>query len=213
MSALLEMSFFMRAAEEQAVLAPLTVGAYSTQDFSLDAVMSQLPLPLPYGSIRVQYSGPPGSLVAEVSSIETKGSLVIDSRVANEGDGWAGSGANPWHLDSESESILFLTNMGDQEVPIGFQVQAGGVHYYLTDLRLKPHETRAIDLHKLRDAQQPDFQGNTIPAAATDGSVLWIRGDNVPVMGRLVVLQRGKSMASSYTAPSARAPIPSRAPR
>jgi len=59
-------------------------------------------------------------------------------------------------------------------------------------------ETRAIDLRKVRDAQKSDFQGNKIPAAATDGSVLWIRLQDVPVMGRLVVMQRHKGMASNY---------------
>ncbi len=123
---------------------------------------------------------------------------MIDSRLANEGDGWAGSGANPWHLDDETESILFLSNMGDKDARIGFHVQANGVHYYLTKLKLSPHETRAVDLRKLRDAQKPDFRKNTIPAKATDGSVLWIRLDDVPVMGRLVVVQRHKGMASNY---------------
>ncbi len=88
--------------------------------------------------------------------------------------------------------------MGDQPSRIGFQVQANGVHYHLIDLKLKPHETRAIDLRKLRDAQTPDFKKNKIPGGATDGSVSWIRLDNVPVMGRLVVLERRGGVASSY---------------
>ncbi len=50
----------------------------------------------------------------------------------------------------------------------------------------------------MRDEQKPDLKGNKVPAGATDGSVNWIRLDNVPVMGRLVVLQRHKNMASSY---------------
>ncbi len=183
---------------EQAVLAPVPVGAYSTQDFSFASVLGRLPLPLPYASIRIQYSGPPGSAITEVSSVEQRHDLVIDSRVANEGDGWAGSGAHPWHLDNETESVLFLTNMGETEAPIGFHILANGTHYYLTDLKLNPHETRAIDLRKLRDAQRSDFRRNTIPANAADGSVLWIRLDDVPVMGRLVVVQRHKGLASNY---------------
>jgi hypothetical protein len=183
---------------QQTVLPPLPLAPYATNDISLDSVSGLLPLPLPFCSIRIQYSGPPGSVVGEVSSIEVKGDLVIDSRLANEGDGWAGSGAHPWHLDEETESILFLTNMGDKEVPIGFMVTAQDVHYYLTKLRLAPHETKAIDLRKLRDAQEPGYEGVTIPAGATDGSVNWVRADNVPVMGRLVVLQRHKGMASNY---------------
>ncbi len=40
---------------------------------------------------------------------------------------------------------------------------------------------------KLRNARKPHFQKNTVPA---NGSVLWIRLDDVPVMGRLVVIER-----------------------
>ena len=119
------------------------------------------------------------------------------SYVQNEGNGWAGSGANPWHLDDDTESILFLTNESDQPVRIGFAVTASASPtYYLTSLKLNPHETRAIDLRKLRDAQKPDFMQNTIPAAATDGSVTWLRADNVPVMGRLMLIHRQQGMAS-----------------
>jgi hypothetical protein len=50
----------------------------------------------------------------------------------------------------------------------------------------------------LRDAQKPDFKKNTISAAAADGSVTWIRGDNLPVMGRLMLIHRRQGMASNY---------------
>ncbi|MGH9451735.1 MAG: hypothetical protein ACRD11_14555, partial [Terriglobia bacterium] len=134
----------------------------------------------------------------EVSSVETASHMVVDARVENEGNGWAGSGANPWHLDKNTESILFLTNESDKPCPIGFEVTANGVHYYLTNLKLNPHETRAIDIRALRDAQKPDFKGNKIPSGATDGSVNWIRLDDVPVMGRLMVISRHGGLASSY---------------
>lgn len=182
----------------QAALPPLPLEAYTTKDIPLDSLLASLPLPLPFCSIRIQYSGAPGSVIGEASSVEAKGDLVIDSRLANERDGWVGSGAHPWHLDEETESILFLTNMSEKSARIGFDMVAGGVHYYLTRLKLNPHETRAIDLRKVRDEQKPDLKGNKVPAGATDGSVVWIRLDHVPVMGRLVVLQRHKKMASSY---------------
>ncbi|MGH9455502.1 MAG: Ig-like domain-containing protein, partial [Terriglobia bacterium] len=54
------------------------------------------------------------------------------------------------------------------------------------------------DMRALRDAQQPDFKGNKIPRAAIDGSITWVRGTNVPVMGRLMVIDRHQGMASSY---------------
>jgi len=71
---------------------PLTVAGYSREDFSLAPAPSQFPLPLPFCSIRIQYSGAPGSMEAEVSSVEARSDLVVDARVENEGNGWAGSG-------------------------------------------------------------------------------------------------------------------------
>jgi hypothetical protein len=131
--------------------------------------------------------------------VESAGNLVVDSHVMNEGNPWAGSGANPWHLDQDTESILFLTNESGQPAHIGFKVTANGSpSYSLTSLLLNPRETRAIDLRKLRDAQKPDFKKSKVPAAASDGSVIWIRGDNLPVMGRLMLIHRRQGMASNY---------------
>ncbi len=39
---------------------------------------------------------------------------------------------------------------------------------------------------------------NTIPAGAADGSVIWVRADNLPVMGRLMLIHRRQGMASNY---------------
>lgn len=130
--------------------------------------------------------------------MEAKGDLVVDGHVDNEGNFWAGAGAHPWHLDEQTESTLFLTNMSDQTVRMGFRVDVSGSSYFLTKLSLGPHETRSIDIRKLRDAQKPDFKGNLIPAGASDGSVSWVHLQKIPVMGRLVVLRRKEGLASSY---------------
>lgn len=186
------------ATASKTVLAYMPIGPYSTEDFSLAAALNELPLPLPFCSVRIQYSGAPGSAQAQVSSVEENNNLIVDATPQNEGDGWAGSGANPWHIDPNTESVLFLTNMGDKPSRIAFEVTANNVHYYLTQLVLSPHETRAIDLRALRDAQTPDLKGNRIPANATDGSVNWVRADLVPVTGRVVVINRNDGAASSF---------------
>ena len=183
----------------QSLVTTTTMPAYTTQDISLAAAMSQFPTALSFAAVRIQYSGAPGSLEAEVPSVESTGSMVVDSIVQNEGNGWAGSGANPWHLDQDTESILFLTNASDQPAHIGFSVTASGSPtYYLTKLLLNPHETRAIDIRKLRDAQKPDFRKNLIPAGSTDGSINWVRGENLPVVGRVMQINRKAGLASNY---------------
>lgn len=188
------------------VLEAMSIAPYSTQDFSLDAVASRLPFSVPFCSIRIQYSGAPGSAEAQVSSVEESNNLIVDAAPQNEGDGWAGSGANPWHIDKNTDSVLFITNMGGKPARIAFEVTANNVHYYLTQLVLSPHETRAIDLRALRDAQQADLKGNRIPAGATDGSVNWVRADLVPVTGRVVVINRNDGTASSFDCCTANCP-------
>ena len=155
-------------------------------------------MPIAFCTIRIQYSGAPGSLIAQVSSVDERQDLVVDARTMNEGDGWAGSGANPWHLDKNTESILFLSDEGTMPARIGLSVTAGGVTYYLTELSLAPGETRAMDIRQLRDMQKPDFKGHVIPRNASDGSVTWIRLDDVPVSGRVMVISRAAGVASSY---------------
>ena len=183
---------------QQIPLAPSTISPYSTNDLSLQEVISELPEPVPYCSIRVEYSGAPGSAVVEVSSVDQNQNLVVDSKLGDPNDSMTGSGMNPWHLGDHTEAVLFLTDAGDKPARIGFQIQANGVHYYLTDLKLNPHETRVIDIRKLRDAQKADFKGNKIPPEATDGGVFWIRLDKVPVVGRLLVIDSYKSISSNF---------------
>lgn len=145
-------------------------------------------------------------MIAQVSSLDEHQDLVVDARTMNEGDGWAGSGSNPWRLDSGTSSILFLTDESGSPARIGLDVTAGGVHYYLIRLTLAPHETRAIDLRALRDSQVPDFKGDKIPASAAYGSVNWVRLDSVPVEGRMMVIQQRQGMASSYDCASCPCP-------
>jgi hypothetical protein len=59
-------------------------------------------------------------------------------------------------------------------------IRSAGVRYYLTSLSLAPHETRAIDLRSLRDAQVADFKKHKIPASAADVSPIRIVWETRP---------------------------------
>ncbi|MBZ5555214.1 MAG: hypothetical protein LAO21_21085 [Acidobacteriia bacterium] len=179
---------------QQAVLPPVTVDGFSTVDISIDSFYARVPLPLSFCAIRIQYDGAPESISSEIVSTEQNGRATFSFFLTNEGDGYAMSGTSSWHLDAKTESILFLTNMGEDDSRIGFTVKANGLDYYLTNLKLKAHETRAIDLRKLRDSQTEDFRKNKIPVSASDGNLYWSRLDNVPVMGQFISIQRNEEV-------------------
>jgi hypothetical protein len=64
--------------------------------------------------------------------------------------------------------------------------------------RYQRYHAHTLKLRNLGNAQRADIKGKKISASATDGSVLWLRLDNVPVMGRVAVITRHGGMASSY---------------
>ena len=173
-------------------LAPLVLAGFTTQDIRLDGYYGELPLPLPYCALRIQYNGPPGSVIADVIAINEDGDAEAIG-VRNEGDGYAGSLASYWSIDDEADFYVFLTSMGDKKCRVGFRIDAGGVQYFLTDVVLGPHETKVINLRELRDRQEADFRGNKIPANVSEGRLMYSRIDNVPIMGRVVVVPRQKN--------------------
>lgn len=171
-------------------LPPITVRGYTMQDIRLDSYFSLLPLPLPFCSLQIRYNGPPGSVMAEVVSVNETSGKANEILVVNEGNGYAGSLASYWGFDDDTDFIVFLTNMGDRPCRVGFRIETSGVVYYLTKLELLPRETQVISLRELRDKQQPDFRGTVIPANAVEGRLFYNRVDNVPMMGRVTVVPR-----------------------
>ncbi len=110
-------------------------------------------------------------------------------------------------MDASTDSVLFLTNESNQPARVGLSITAESVHYYLTSLELAPYETRAIDIRQLRDAQVADFKGDKIPLNATDSSVNWVRIDDVPMCGRLMVIRKGQGVVTSYDCPTCMCPL------
>ncbi len=71
-------------------LAPIPLGPYETRDISLEGAFGLLPLPLPFGSIRTQYSGP-RSLGAHTGKRHASQQYKSDRR----------DGASAWDIDRE----------------------------------------------------------------------------------------------------------------
>ncbi|MGO8734354.1 MAG: hypothetical protein ACLQVM_16385 [Terriglobia bacterium] len=179
-------------------LPPLKLPGFTTQDIRLDSYYNYLPLPAPYCALRVQYNGPPGSVIGQLTSVNENNARVNPIPLDNEGNGYAGSLASYWGFDDETDFLVFLTNASDEDCRVAFKIEAGGVEYNLTRLKLIPHETKHINLRELRDKQEADFRGKVLPATVTEGRLMYIRGDNVPMIGRVAVVPRLKQGATSH---------------
>jgi len=171
-------------------LPPIILSGYTTQEIRLDDYFTYLPLPLPYCSIRIQYNGPRGSVMGELTAVNETSGKASQIGLANEGNGYVGSLSSYWSFDERADFIVFLTNMSEKECRVGFRIEAGGVTYFLTHLKLIPHETKSINLRELIDKHEPDIHGTLIPPNTTEGRLSYIRLDNVPMMGRVTVVPR-----------------------
>lgn len=177
---------------QQTVLDPIKINGYTTQEIRLDSYYDRLPLPLPYCAVRIQYNGPPGSLIAEGFTVEEDSGWVSYMGFRNEGDGYAASLSSYWSISDKKDFYIFFTNMSGENCRIGFRLEADDVTYFVPHLVLNPHETTYVSLRELRDRQEPDVKGHKIPPHATEGRLFYNRMDNVPIMGRPMELPRKK---------------------
>jgi hypothetical protein len=164
-------------------LAPFRLPAFTTLDVRLDDYYNELPLPLPFVSLRAAFNGPGGSVIGTVNVINETTGEVTPMGSANEGNGYAGSLASYWDFEDDTDFVVFLTNMGEKDCRVAFQIEAAGKEYMVPNVKLMPHETRWYSLRDVRDEQNPDPKGNLIPKDAAEGRLFYIRMDNAPMMG------------------------------
>ncbi|MBZ5670412.1 MAG: hypothetical protein LAO04_11860 [Acidobacteriia bacterium] len=166
-------------------LAPFRLPAFTTLDVRLDDYYNELPLPLPFVSLRAAFNGPGGSVIGTVKVFNEATAQVTSIGSANEGNGYAGSLASYWGFDDDTDFVVFLTDMGEKDCRVAFQIESAGKEYIVPNVKLMPHETRWYSLRDLRDQQIPDLSGNMIPKDAVEGRLFYLRMDNVPMMGRV----------------------------
>ncbi len=112
----------------------------------------------------------------------------------------SGTGSYPWRVTETSGTFVYLKNATDHELEYHASLNFPGGHYALGRAKIAAHETVAIDVRALRDAQRPDATGNVIPADAQAGQFLWsIHGtETKSIIGRAEQADFINGFSSSY---------------
>jgi hypothetical protein len=97
-------------------------------------------------------------------------------------------------------TFVYLKNATDHELEYHASLNFPGGQYALGRAKIAAHETVAIDLRALRDAQRPDAVGNLIPPDAQAGQFLWsIHGTEMKsIIGRAEQADFINGFSSSY---------------
>src|SRR5215471_12057434 len=160
--------------------------------------------PLDDAGVDVTYTGPPGTIIGRLTSIDQTGDFAFDVPVKDPLSGMMRvSGVYPWTLGDGVTSVVHLKNTVNKPVHALVQVRYDGGTYNLERIPLAPFQTIAIDIGALRDAQRMDIRGSVMPADVASGQVIWFEEDTGSLIGRAEVANITAGVASSFSCPGA----------
>jgi len=164
------------------------------------------------GAVGIEVTSPvKGSLLGRWLSIGQSSGLVVETAIHSVGASANLSGSDPWMIDEETSSILYVQNVGSAEasfMPVIHYSQheghgTAGTHsderYVVGLKRLQPGETVAIDIRALRDNQTPDVAGRVLPAAIRSGQIHWLRRHGPAIVANVLTVNSTKRIASAFS--------------
>jgi hypothetical protein len=130
-----------------------------------------IPAAIETGDLDLEYRGSPGSVIAELASVDLSGSFVSPVPLTCRGN--RDLFMSFWRTDGDWESSLVLRNLASEENQAQITISyPGGV--YLLEQQIPAETTVMISVNKLQQTQQPDAASNRIPASATMGGInIW----------------------------------------
>jgi hypothetical protein len=137
-------------------------------------------------SLRVESNGSPGDLIGSLVSIRQEGEESADPGHADHpklvvaevplrvpGMPGQSTGSYPFRLDGDYRSQVTITNVGAEAKKYYAYIQMPSGKYMFASSNLAPHETASFDLNQIRDQQQKDAFGHTLPKDLQSAKFMW----------------------------------------
>lgn len=201
---------FLSAAGEEGhpvELPAVTLSPGQIVDVDLSAVREAAASRTDFDSVSVQVmnSGTPGSLIGALYSAEETTQLAHDVPLRDSGKIRNATGSYPWRVDRDYSTVVVITNIGNQAARFQVEIRYLGGPYSVKQRELAIGETATFDLRRMRDEQQPDRVGKTLPLDLERGQFHWslanTRGDP-RIIGRAEVVSTSERVSSSYSCPT-----------
>ena len=201
--------FLSAAAGEQGSpveLPSMTLRPQQILDVDLSALRQAAASRTDLDSVNVQIlsTAAPGSLIGAAYSTDRASGLTYDVPLRDSGKVRNATGSYPWRVDNDYSTTVVLTNVGAQPTRFQVEIRYPGGPYSIKQRELAVGETARFDLRKIRDEQQPDRTGKTLPAALDRGQFHWsivATPGEARIIGRAEVVSRSGRVASSYSCP------------
>jgi hypothetical protein len=183
-------------------LGSIKIEPKQTKQIDLERELARLNLnePVDDAGIEITYTGKPGALMARLTSLDKTGDFVFDTPIK---DPLAGafrvSGNYPWRLDEGYNTVVHLKNTINKEAYAIVQIRYDGGDYNPDRIKLEPYQTIALDIRKLRDAQEKDIRGGVMPMDVTNGQIIWYERTKESLIGRAETFVVANGLSSSFS--------------
>jgi hypothetical protein len=152
--------------------------------------------------LKVTSSGDPGSLIGSIHGIQDETGLSYDTPLRDTGPVRAMTGSYPWKIANDFTTIIYITNVSDQEAEFTGEINYRGGRVIVAPRELQPGETSVFDMRKLR-GETKDSNGHHVSRTATFGQFKWsVRGvtnGKHLLIGRAEMVSRSQLISTSYS--------------
>jgi hypothetical protein len=154
-------------------------------------------------SIEVTNWGAPGSVIGSLYGINNETGMNYDIPLRDSGLVRTMTGSYPWKINNDFTTVVYITNISDQEAQFIGEVNSHGTKVALDPRKLKPGETVVFDMAQFRDSQTPDASGNRLRSDATQGQFKWsifgVTNGKLLLIGRAEMVSRSQRISTSYS--------------
>ena len=154
-------------------------------------------------SIEVTNWAAPGSVIGSLYGINEETGMNYDIPLRDSGLVRTMTGSYPWKIDNDFTTVVYITNISDQEAQFIGEINSHGVKVALDPKKLKPGETVVFDMARFRDQQTADASGNKLQSDATQGQFKWsifgVTNGKLLLVGRAEMVSRSQHISTSYS--------------
>ena len=154
-------------------------------------------------SVEVTNPAGPGSIIGSIYGVDAASGTNYDVPLRDSGLVRTMTGSYPWKIDDDFTTLVYITNISDQEAAFIGEVNYQGGHVVLEPHKLAAGETAMFDLQAFRDKQLTDSMGNKLPADVTLGQFKWsvhgVTNGKLLLIGRAEMVSRSQNISTSYS--------------
>lgn len=198
--ATISVDFHLRGKSQVRHLAPIRIESGELKTVDLATAFADLPESLQTAGLSIGYTGSPGTIIGQLTSIDSTSSYAADTPIRDPLSGsHRVSGSYPFRLDGGYRAVLHLKNYTQRKRAAMLVISYEGGQFKPEQYILDPDETISIDVEKLRDDQTPDAEGRRLPSNLANGKFKWYEVEPDTIIGRAELVNIRNGTSSSFS--------------